>query len=235
MRVLLIIHQSDSGPGVFYDAIDAAGVDAVVWAPAEDPTPPGVASDYDAILTFGGAVHPVQDDQHPWLTVEKRFLAGALEQGVPMFGVCLGSQLIAEAAGARTRRAGRPEIGWHPVQLTAEAAEDPVFGPLAGSFEALQWHSYEAPLPPGAVALAHSEVCLQSYRIGDRVWAIQFHAEVTGADFQRWLDIYHTDPDAVAIGLDPEAVAVQARERMDAWNELGRGLSRRFLQVAAQL
>jgi GMP synthase (glutamine-hydrolysing) len=235
MRALLIIHQSDSGPGVFYDSLSAAGVEQIVWFPAEEPAPPGAARDFDAVLSFGGAVHPVQDAEHPWLTVEKRFLAEGLEQDVPMFGVCLGSQLIAEAAGSHTRRAARPEIGWYEVRRTAAAADDPVFGPLAESFEALQWHSYEAPLPPGAVALAESDVCLQSYRIGDRVWAIQFHAEVTASDYQHWLDIYDTDPDAVAMGLDVDALAALARERMEAWNELGRGLSRRFLQVASQL
>jgi GMP synthase (glutamine-hydrolysing) len=240
MRPLMIVHQDDSGPGVFLDVITSTGLQPQVWKPAEYEPPPGEPRDYDAILTFGGEAHPVQDGDCPWLVTERGFLARALAQGVPLFGVCLGSQLIAQAAGARARLASKPEIGWYEVGLTPEAEADPLFAPLvasrpAGRFEALQWHSYEVELPEGAIALARNHVCLQSYRIGDRVWGIQFHAEVTGADFQHWLDLDGTHPDAVEAGLDVAAVSIQTRERIEGWNELGRGLCARFLKVASQL
>jgi len=240
MRVLAIVHQADTGPGVFLDAIASAGAQLVTWEPALTTTVPGGPAEYDAIVICGGSVHPVQDDEYPWLTVEKRFLADAVQQRVPLLGVCLGNQLIAEALGTRTRRSSRPEIGWFDAWLTPDAAADPVLGPLLashedGHFDALQWHSYEVPLPAGATPLAYSEVCLQSYRIGDRVWGVQFHPEVTADDFQAWLDIYDTDPDAVRIGLDVAAVAEQTKDRMADWNQLGRELCERFLRVASQL
>ena len=242
MRVLSIVHQADTGPGVFLDAIGEAGAEHHVWQPPEDPHPPGTPAEYDAIISCGGSVHPVQDAEHPWLPVEKRFLADAVRRRVPLLGVCLGNQLIAEALGTRTRRSSQPEIGWFAVQLTPEGLADAVVGPLAdhpgtreGRFEALQWHSYEVPLPDQAVALARSEVCLQCYRIGDRVWGVQFHPEVTREDFQRWLDVYDSDEDAVRIGVDPASLAAQTAPRIAGWNELGRGLCARFLRVASEL
>ena len=240
MRLLTIVHQDDSGPGVFLNAIRGAGAEPQLWKPAEDGTPPPDPAEYDAILTFGGEAHPVQDADHRWLSAERRFLTRALEQRVPLFGVCLGSQLIAQAAGASASLASSPEIGWYEVSLTAQAADDPLFAPLAGSapagrFDVLQWHSYEVELPRGATALARSDVCLQSYRIGDRVWGIQFHAEVTGQDFQHWLDLDGAGPDSVRVGLDVAALSGQTRERIRAWNELGRGLCERFLNVVSQL
>lgn len=240
MRLLTIVHQDDSGPGVFLNAINAAGAQAYIWKPADYETAPADPADYDAILTFGGEVHPVQDGDFPWLVTERGFLTRALEQNVPLFGVCLGSQLIAQAAGARARLASRPEIGWYEVGLTPQAESDPLFAPLAashpaGRFEALQWHSYEVELPQGAVALARNDLCLQSYRIGDSAWGIQFHAEVTGPDFQHWLELDGAGPDAAQAGLDVAAVSEQTRERVSAWNALGRGLCERFLRVASEL
>jgi GMP synthase-like glutamine amidotransferase len=240
MRLLTIVHQDDSGPGVFLNAIEAAGAQPQLWKPAEDGMPPADPADYDAILTFGGEAHPVQDADFPWLQTERRFLTRALESRVPLFGVCLGSQLIAQAAGAGARLASSPEIGWYEVNLTPQAADDPLFAPLttsapAGRFDALQWHSYEVELPQGATVLARSDVCLQSYRIGDRAWGIQFHAEVTGEDFQRWLDLDGMGSDALQAGLDVAAVAEQTRERIGTWNQLGRGLCERFLNVVSEL
>ena len=145
-------------------------------------------------------------DPLPWLQSENRFLRLALERQTPLLAVCLGAELLAEAAGGAVRRAPAPEIGWHKVELTDDAATDPVLGGLPLSFEAFQWHSFEFTLPPGAVELARSGICSQAFRVGEKAWGIQFHAEVTLADAERWITDYRNDPDAIAIGLDPEAL-----------------------------
>jgi GMP synthase (glutamine-hydrolysing) len=232
VRVLAIVHEADAGPGVFADAIRARGAELHEWRVPEDCPPWGDARDYDAVLTFGGAMHPDQDTAHPWLPGERALLADLIEREVPLLGVCLGAQLVAGAAGALVRRAPEAEIGWYPVKTTDPARRDPLLGPLGPGFEALEWHSYEFRLPPGATALAQSDGCLQAFRAGERAWGIQFHAEVTSADFGSWLDDYATDPDAVAIALDPEALRKATEPRIAAWNDLGRGLCERFLEVA---
>jgi GMP synthase (glutamine-hydrolysing) len=232
MRALTIVHQRDAGAGVFVDAIQSSGVKVDEWLPAERAEPPDDPASYGAVFTFGGAMHADQESRHPWLRGEKAILAGLLERGVPLMGVCLGSQLLAEAAGAPARRASEPEIGWFDVAVTAEGEADPVIGPLAPRFEAFQWHSYEAPLPAGATALARSAVCLQAYRLGEVAWGIQFHAEVSARDVESWIDGYREDEDAVRIGLDPDAFRASTRARISAWNELGRELCERFLAAA---
>jgi GMP synthase-like glutamine amidotransferase len=232
MRVLAIVHQADAGPGVFADAIGESGAKLDVWCPPESSTPPGDPLGYDAVLTFGGAMHPDQDDRHPWLAGEKTLLAELIEREVPLLGVCLGAELVAEAAGTETQRASVPEIGWYGVRTTEEGAADPLLGPLAPGFEALEWHSYEFPLPGGAVALARSATCLQAYRVGTSAWGIQFHAEVTLEDFEAWLEDFRSDPDAAA--LDPDELRSHTRTAIADWNALGRELCARFLAVAAR-
>jgi GMP synthase (glutamine-hydrolysing) len=228
MRALAIVHERDAGPGVFIEAINAAGFEMDQWFRAEAASPPAEPSGYDAVLTFGGSMHPYQEQRHPWIREEKALLAALVERGVPTLGVCLGAQLLAEAAGGTAQRAAQPEIGWFEVEVTSQGADDAVLRPLAPHFEAFGWHSYEFQLPPGAVTLARTPICPQAYRIGESVWGIQFHAEVTGADVERWINDYR-DEDAERIGLDRVSLLAETRPKMPQWNELGRELCGRFL------
>jgi GMP synthase-like glutamine amidotransferase len=233
VKILAILHQPDAGPGVFAEAIAAAGYRLELWEPVGGEPAPDDLRPYAGVVTLGGAVHPDQDAAHPWLGVEKRLLARVLEQEIPLLGVCLGAELVAEAAGGASHRARTPEIGWYPVQATGEASSDPLIGPLPQRFDALEWHSYECSLPPGSVPLSRSESCLQAFRVGELAWGIQFHAEVTLEIFESWLNTYDEDPDAVELGIQPRALAAQTRRMIGQWNRVGRELCARFLEVAA--
>jgi GMP synthase-like glutamine amidotransferase len=232
MRALAIVHQADAGPGVFADEMSARGVELDEWLLSERGTgPPLEIAEYDAVLTFGGAMHADQEDRHPWLRFEKDFLAAMIDDRMPLLAVCLGNQLLADAAGGSARRASEPEIGWLDVEVTDEGTRDPLIGPLAPTFTAFQWHSYEALPPEGAAILARSPVCAQAYRVGEMAWGIQFHAEVSAEDAGEWINDYRSDEDAVRIGVDPDALRAETDERMADWNRLGRELCGRFLDA----
>ena len=222
MRVLAITHGPSVGPGVFEDAVRAAGHELVERQLPVDGVPD---EDPDAIVVLGGAMHPDEEERHGWLRPELQYLERQLERGTPMLGVCLGSQLIARAAGARVFRAGEPEVGWLPVEVTAAGGSDPVTSALPARFDAFQWHHYTHDLPDGAVELAHSPVCLQAYRLGC-AWGVQFHPEVRAGQVESWLA---EDPDDVA---DSAALRAETRGRIGAWNELGLRLCSAFLQAA---
>jgi GMP synthase (glutamine-hydrolysing) len=169
-------------------------------------------------------MHPDQEDRHAWLRPELRFLERELERGTPLVGVCLGSQLIARAAGARVFQASEAEVGWLPVEVTESGSADPVAASLPQRFDAFQWHHYTHGLPDGAVELARSRVCTQSFRLG-RAWGVQFHPEVRAEQVESWLA---DDPEDVA---DPAALRAETHERIEDWNELGRRLCSAFLQA----
>ena len=126
---------------MFAEAIEAAGDRLEQWLAARDPLPPRELGEYDAVISLGGAMHAHQEREHPWLAEQKQMLGRLLDAGTPLLGVCLGAQLVAEAAGAEVRRAPVPEIGWYPVEAESEAAGDRLLGPLAPSFMAFEWHS----------------------------------------------------------------------------------------------
>ena len=188
MRVLSVVHDPahTGGGGLFEKVVVERGDALDRWVVADGEAVPGRPSDWDAVMVFGGAMHPDQDAEHPWLGDEVAFIAESLAQGVPTLGVCLGAQLVARAAGARVGPAERAEVGWFTVELDDAAAGDPVLRVLPPRVDAFQWHYYTFELPEGAVQLAANANARQAYRLGDRAWAIQFHAEVERHMLDRW-------------------------------------------------
>jgi GMP synthase (glutamine-hydrolysing) len=232
-RALAIVFERDAGPGVFEEGSGARGVELDSWIFDGQTAPPHDPSAYDAVLIFGGSMHPDQEAAHPWLRGAKALLGELLDRGTPLLGVCLGGQLLADAVGPLSRPAREPELGWYEVEVTPEGERDPLLGPLAPGFTAFGWHRYEFALPQGATPLARSAACLQAYRLGDAAWGIQFHAEVTGEDADAWINDDRDKQDAARIVGDFDDLRERTRRAMGAWNELGRGLCERFLAVAA--
>ena len=188
MRVLSVNHGPTVPGGVFDEAVEAAGHALERWQ-VPDGGRPDRAESYDAVMVFGGSMHPDQDDDFHWLAHEEEFLEGVVAAGVPVFGVCLGAQMLARAAGGGVRPASAPEIGWLDVSLTPAGARDPVVGALPPSATVFQWHHYTFDIPPSGVELASSDVCTQAFRLGDQAaWGIQFHAEVTLPMLTSWAE-----------------------------------------------
>jgi GMP synthase (glutamine-hydrolysing) len=218
VRVLSLIHEDDAPTGTFADAVRERGAELTEWNLARG-APPEPPASFDAVFVFGGLIQVDQEEAHPWLRDENDLIKELLAEQVPLFGVCLGGQLIAKAAGARVGPAPREEVGWHEVELTPEAEADPVFGGSPERFNAFQWHYYSFDLPPGAVPLARSPIGLQAFRIGGSAWGIQFHAEVTREIVEGWLA-----SEGIGRRLDLEP--------MERWAQAGRSLAGRFLDVA---
>ena len=226
MRILSVTHGPTVPGGIFDEVAEASGHELERWVVPLGGSPQPVSS-YDAVMVFGGSMHPDQDEQFGWLEREAEFLRGALAEEVPVLGVCLGAQLLARAAGASVGPARKPEIGWFEVELTPEGCADLVLGVLPPRTEAFQWHHYTFQLPTGATELARSDVCTQAFRIGERAWGIQFHAEVTLAMVEIWTT---EDPDDVPVASEEFLAATRAR--IADWNEQGRALCGAFLQAA---
>lgn len=228
MRVLGLIHGEAVRAGVFADEIAARGHELEEWSLAWGTPLPRPLDDYGAVIVFGGAMHADQDDRHPWLREEDMFLQRLFDLGTPMLGVCLGAQLIAKTSHAPVFPVAEPEIGWHEVELTEAAADDPVLGGLPERFDAFQWHYYGHGVPAGAAELARNDVCTQAFRLGERVWGVQFHPEVTLAQVEQWSS---EEPEATPISRRLD----ETRARIEDWNELGRGLCGAFVEAAERV
>lgn len=230
MRILSLVHGEGARAGVFGEVAVARGHELEEWSFAWGTPPPRPLDAYDAVLVLGGAMHADQEDVHPWLVEEVGLLRRLLATGTPVFGICLGAQLLARAGGGRVLPAREREIGFHDVSTLDAAATDPVFRVLPPRFAAYQWHYYTVELPDGAVEAARSAVCTQAFRLGDRVWAVQFHPEVTRSGVEVWMELAPEELPLPAAELHADLVA-----RIDAWNTTGRALAGAFLDAAARV
>jgi len=225
MRVLSIVHGPLVRAEVFGDVVLAEGHLHDEWSIVSAPAPPRPVDEYDAVFVFGGHMNVDQEQEHPWLREENELIRGLVERRVPFFGVCLGGQLLAKAAGARVGPLEQAERGFVRVALCDDAADDAVFGALPREFDAFSGHGYAFQVPDGAVQLARSDVCTQAIRVGECAWGIQFHPEVRVEQVAEWYAREENVPNA-------EKYVDELRSRIDEWQAFGSRLCRLFLASA---
>jgi GMP synthase (glutamine-hydrolysing) len=140
----------------------------------------------DLVVVLGGPIGVSHEPAYPFLRDELRLFERRLAAARPTLGICLGAQLMARALGGRVYPAPEKEIGWGEVQLT-EAGRN---GPLRHfvGVPVLHWHGDTFDLPEGTELLASTAICQnQAFSLGRQVLACQFHPEISGRGFERWL------------------------------------------------
>jgi GMP synthase (glutamine-hydrolysing) len=181
-RVLAVLQSSAEPLGALEPPIAALG-HAFETRVMPGPLPSTLAG-YGGLIVMGGTMGVYEADRYPFLTDEIRLLREALDSGLPALGICLGSQLLAAAGGARVYPGGAGiEVGWLPV---TRRAADPWLAGWPASFEPLHWHGDTFDLPEGAMLLASSAAYPhQAFRLGSGL-GLQFHVEATAGLVRDW-------------------------------------------------
>lgn len=137
------------------------------------------------IAILGGPMGALDVVEHPGLGLEADLIREAFAAGVPLLGICLGHQLVAAALGATLHPEAADEVGLGTVDIVTD---DDVFGAKGGESTVLHWHHDVVDAPDGATVLASTaQTPNQAFRIGDAVFATQFHAEVDRTMLAAWL------------------------------------------------
>ncbi|WP_147675117.1 type 1 glutamine amidotransferase [Nigerium massiliense] len=150
----------------------------------------------DGVVMLGGRMDALAEDRHPWLPRVKDLLADAQGMDVPVLGICLGHQVLADALGGEVTVADPRGLEEGPVRLewTADAADDPVLGGMVALGDGpVRMSHYDAVtrLPEGAVELARSEAYgNQAFRLGSAL-GVQFHPEASPELMQHWWHVKH--------------------------------------------
>jgi len=158
-----------------------------------DEVLPDLASLSGIIVTGSPAM---VTDREPWSEECSRYLREAVTVNLPILGICYGHQLLAHACGG--------EVGYHPqgreigtvdIELFDTASKDPLFNALPKPFLGHTTHSQSVlRLPAEAVLLARSQHDPhQAFRLGERVWGVQFHPEFSAEHMGAYIDARQDD------------------------------------------
>jgi GMP synthase-like glutamine amidotransferase len=190
LRVLVVQHIWSAGLGAYGDVLREREDEVLLVDCERGDDVPAELPPVDAIVSLGGPWSVHAADRPAWMEPELRLLRSAAERGVPVFGVCLGAQLLAAALGGRVYTGSVPEIGVHPIRLLPPAAADPVFGGLPAELPMFHWHGDSFDLPDGAIPLAGSAAYAnQAFRFGATAYGVQFHAESAAANVRAMVEL----------------------------------------------
>ena len=186
---LVLRHDSTIGLGNLGPTLEAHGYEIVtVDAPSTDVSGLDALAP-DLVVVLGGEEGAYETDLYPYLADEIELLRTRIDAEAPIFGVCLGAQLLAKTLGARAYKGERKEVGWLTVEPTEAGSDSPVRH-FAG-VPTVQWHGDTFELPEGVERLAGSaQYENQAFARGDWLLAVQFHPEVDDAIHEDWLNAW---------------------------------------------
>jgi GMP synthase (glutamine-hydrolysing) len=161
-----------------------------------------VIDNYDALFVGGASEASVlEPDRYAFVAPSIRLLQHCIDAELPVFASCFGFQLAVLALGGTiVRDAADYEMGTIAINVTQEAANDPLFRDTPDGFRAVSVHKERAPeLPDSCELLALTEACPHAFRVRSKpFWAFQFHPEVDRVTLIERLTIYkahYTDGD----------------------------------------
>jgi GMP synthase (glutamine-hydrolysing) len=185
--VLIVLHQENSNPGHVGQWLVRNGFRLDIRKPRfGEPLPATLAGHCGAVI-FGGPMSA--NDKDEFIRREIEWIGVALKEKAPLFGICLGAQMLARHLGATVGfdPEERAEMGYYPLRATPRGeAFDRALGPFPD--HVYQWHREGCDLPCGAVHLATSDGGFpnQAFACGPAAVGVQFHPEITCAQVHRW-------------------------------------------------
>jgi GMP synthase-like glutamine amidotransferase len=179
MKICFFQHDSLENPGYILEWAKDRGHETSFVNFYEDPALPEIKL-IDALVIMGGPMNVGDEaDEYSWLEAEGEFIKEFIRSGRKTLGICLGSQMIADAMGAKVYRNHHTEIGWHNVIVDQAKVPDKFMEVFPDEFMTFHWHGYTFEIPECCDGFIRSEATRNQAFIHGNVAAFQFHPEIT--------------------------------------------------------
>jgi GMP synthase-like glutamine amidotransferase len=222
-QVLVLQHIACETVGTIAHALAQADIPFRYVRPFAGDSIPPLMQGWAGLAVMGGPMGVYEVDRHPHLRDEIALIEDACDQNLPVLGICLGSQLLATALGARVTPGASKEIGWFKVMLRDDARTDRLFAKVPIEFMALHWHGDVFELPDQAVPLARtSKTPLQAFRWRERAYGVLFHLETTATNLDAMIETFGEE--LAADQIDPELIRSAAVTNLAALDEIGQSV-----------
>ncbi len=206
-KALVFQHVDHESPGRLGELMRQNGFEIHTVNFGAGDTVPRSADDFSVLVVMGGPMGVYEQGKYPWLAPEIRFTGEFIKRGLAVMGICLGAQVMAAALGAKVVSGSSKEIGWHDIELTDEATDDPLFSGFSKTEKVFQWHGDTFKTPDGAKNLALSrDFPNQAFRYGSRAYALQFHLETDESMVREWLAMEENRREIELAALSPERI-----------------------------
>jgi GMP synthase (glutamine-hydrolysing) len=211
--VLAITHLPGNEIGLLRPALESYGIPLAGLSLFDDGLRPRI-TEVAGIVSFGGMISALDQDDYPFLRWEIDFLEEALNEGTPVLGLCLGAQLLATAGGGRVERLQHRFVRWVELSRSAVGVDDPLFRTVSDGALVIEWHEDAIEMPPSGVEIMTTvgPGC-SIFRVGTAAWGSQLHLELTTAMLQSWLRDPAEIRELVGAGVEVSAFEKEA----DLW------------------
>ncbi len=192
-KVLIIKNISHEDPGLILDVLNEKQIPFDVLDFSIKIERPNLEN-YELLIIMGGP--DSGNDDSLKIQIELEIIKSAFNKSIPIFGICLGLQLMVKAVGGMIYRNPVEEIGfkhgndWYEVILTDIGKKDPIFKDINKKFVVFQLHGETVELTEKIKLLGQGKYCKnQIIKIGNLNYGFQFHFEITTLLLKKWIDL----------------------------------------------
>ncbi len=212
MQIHYLQHVNFEGPGIILNWVKQKKHNISSTKFYLNESLPDISS-FDFLIIMGGPMNIYDERTFPYLSEEKLFIKEAIKKGIPVLGICLGAQLIADVLGAKIKKNKEKEIGWFPISTTKNSYDNELKKIITTNNPVFHWHGDTFEIPNGAIRLAENNVCEnQAFLYNTNVFALQYHLEVTKNSLQQLIkNSSHELTDAPFIQTPEEMLKDQSR------------------------